>query len=70
MHSNAVTELRGQMHSLSSDFAAQLRTSVEALQGAQSQQLQQVMSSFEEVKSMLSCRDRDPSKRTRLDDGA
>ena len=30
MHSNAVTELRGQMHSLSSDFAAQLRTSVEA----------------------------------------
>ena len=51
---NAATaaELRGQLTSLSADFATQLRTSVEALQGAQSQQLQQVMSSFEEVKHL------------------
>ena len=68
-HTASITELRGQIGSLSSDFAQQLRTSVEALQGAQSQQLQQVMSSFEEVKNLLSVRDRDPSKRSRLDDG-
>ena len=69
-HAASVTELRGQLSSLTADFATQLRTSVEALQGAQNQQLAQVMSSFDEVKQLLSCRDRDPSKRCRVDEGS
>ena len=69
-HAASVTELRGQLSSLTADFATQLRTSVEALQGAQNQQLAQVMSSFDEVKQLLSCRHRDPSKRCRVDEAS
>ena len=60
-HAASVNDLRGQLTSLSSDFASQLRSSIDALQGAQTQQMAQVLSGFEGVKSFLSRRDRDPS---------
>ena len=40
-----VSELRGQMHSMSQEFSRQLQQSVESLQGAQAQQMQQVIGS-------------------------
>ena len=69
-HHAAVADLKGQIGSMSADFATQLKTSVDSLQGAQSQQMMQVMSSFEELKAMISCRDRDPAKKPRTDPGA
>ena len=67
LHRETTTELRQQISSLSSDFASQLRSSVDSLQGAQQQQLQQVMLNFEELKSLISCRDREPSKKPRTE---
>ena len=69
-HAATTSELRSQLSTLATDFSSQLQASIAALQGAQTQQMQQVMSSFEEVKSLLSVRDREPSKRTKLDDSA
>ena len=62
----AVSELHGQMQSMSLEFSRQLQQSVESLQGAQAQQMQQVMTNFDELKSMLSCREREPSKKPRV----
>ena len=64
-HQADVTELRGQLGSMSTEFAKQLQQSVESLQGSQAQQMQQVMSNFDDLKHMLSCQERDPSKKPR-----
>ena len=43
----AVGELHGQINAMSQEFARQLQQSVEGLQGAQTQQMQQVLSNFD-----------------------
>ena len=65
-HQSAITDLRGQIDHMSSEFARQLQHSVESLQGAQAQQMQQVMTNFDDLKQLLSCRERDPSKKPRV----
>ena len=62
----SIADLNLQVQSMSTEFSKQLQQSVESLQGAQAQQMQQVMMNFDELKSLLSCRDRDPSKKPRV----
>ena len=66
LHQTAIGDLRSQIGQMSSEFARQLQTSVESLQGAQAQQMQQVMTNFDDLKSLLSCREREPSKKPRV----
>ena len=67
-HKQAVGELRCQIANMAGEFTTQLRASIETLQGAQNQQLQQVMSNFDELKALIANRtDREPSKNPRVE---
>ena len=61
-HRGAVEDLRAELGNLSQDFACQLRTSVDSLQSAQQQQMQQLLGNFADLKSLVSCRDREAKK--------